>query len=510
MKKQHRRFRWAFAPFALAAAAALAAFAAGCGSGLLDTEDKDESFYTKRVIVTSDGGLSGTYGMDGRAVRVAITVSNGNFSREFMSRVNKATETEPIDVTDYFTVTTGTATQLLQSYTFKAITPVTNTLPDVGSTVSRGSGTFTAELSYKICGDDKLLEGGATSGAVKITASADVLDETTPLECAGSISYQFTVPEHELLSPTGSALYWAVRTIEQEKLEGLNAAVLLTTMFPVQKDFEQGVQIGTATGGAQVYAAKAIQKGSGKIFAVVNNATATESRYTGSVTIMLCGGILDERETSRNFTTHDAATTLLGPLYGLDFDETDGDVDKVAVGRYITPKLLPDGDGGFALCEDAKPETGWRGAYTYSDNNHLWKVNYDGSYVVEFDLMLDGIVSNDGRNGYSDFYLYNSSVDLSNELRANPPRSAMKETSWVWHFTGEATWLKSGTMQHYKVYVNYNQAAAASTVTVEVDGKVVETNTAVSGNGDVQGVLLEPARGTAQTIDNIRIYYASK
>lgn len=503
MKKQHRRFRWAFAPFALAAAAALAAFAAGCGSGLLDTEDKDESFYTKRVIVTSDGGLSGTYGMDGRAVRVAITVSNGNFSREFMSRVNKATETEPIDVTDYFTVTTGTATQLLQSYTFKAITPVANTLPDVGSAVSRGSGTFTAELSYKICGNEELLEGGATSGAVKITASADVLDETTPLECAGSISYQFTVPKHELLSPTGSALYWAVRTIEQEKLEGLNAAVLLTTVFPVKNDFKQGALIGTATGGAQVRAAKAIPKGSGKIFAVVNNATATASRYTGSVTITLSDDVIHPNE-EKEYTTDDAATTLLVPLYGLDFDETDGDVGKVAASSTLDPILVDDGAGGKALCEDAISANGSRGAYTYVDNSHLWKINYTDSYVVEFDLMLNGIISDQGN--YSDFYLYSNETALSDELRKNPP--VMQH--WVWHFTGEATWLKSGTMQHYKVYVNYNETAGASTVTVEVDGKVVETNTPVSGDGGVQGVFLLPVRRTAQTIDNIRIYYASK
>ena len=532
MKKQHRRFRWAFAPFALAAAAALAAFAAGCGSGLLDTEDKDESFYTKRVIVTSDGGLSGTYGMDGRAVRVAITVANGNFSREFMSRVNEATEAEPIDVTDYFTVTTGTATQLLQSYTFKAITPVANTLPDVGSTVSRGSGTFTAELSYKICGDDKLLEGGATSGAVKITASADVLDETTPLECAGSISYQFTVPEHELLSPTGSALYWAARTINDEKkpLEGLNAAVLLTTVFPVQKDFEQGEPIGTATGGALVYAAKAIQKGSGKIFAVVNNATAADSRYTGSVTITLYDDVIHPNE-EKDYTTHDAATTLLVPLYGLDFDEA-AVATEVVASPTLTPILVDDGAGGKALCENPKAAavSGPRAAFTVNPEapktDPVWHISYKGasSYVVEFDLMLDGIVSDDGRNNYSHFYLYNAAPTYKinggtfalngssnhEELTASPPSSEMRETSYVWHFTGEATWLTSGTMQHYKVYVNYNEAAGASTVTVEVDGKVVETNTAVNGNGDVQGVLLEPARGTAQTIDNIRIYYASK
>ena len=531
MKKQHRRFRWAFAPFALAAAAALAAFAAGCGSGLLDTEDKDESFYTKRVIVTSSGGLVGNYGMVGLDVRVTITVLNGNFSRELIQRIEKASDgvnedgtEKSIDVTDYFTVTTGTSDQLLKGYRFKAITPVTNSHPDVGSAVSRGSGSFTAVLSYTVC-DSKKLRQSVSTGSVQITASADALDETSPLECTGdSISYRFSSQSHELLTPSGSALYWAQDTVKAKKITTRNAATLLTTSYPIQRTLAKGDKIGETDTGAVVLAANTVQEGAGKIFAVVYD-QSNERGYTGSMTIRLDEGILDERETSRDFTTKDAATTLLVPLYGLDFDETGGVASTVATGPWLMPTLFADAGGGFALCETPKANnaTGYRGAFTVNPNaptsDPFWGITYADSYVVEFDLMLDGLAY---ETSYSYFYLYNgdvtyrsgfsgnSSTNQSEELTANPPNSKIQATSWVWRLTGEATWLTSGTMQHYKVYVNYDETAAASTVTVEVDGKVVETNTAVSGNGGVQGVLLEPARGTAQTIDNIRIYYASK
>ena len=533
MKKQHRRFRWAFAPFALTAAAALAAFAAGCGSGLLDTEDKDESFYTKRVIATSSGGLVGNYGMVGLDVRVTITVLNGNFSRELIQRIEKASDgvnengtEKSIDVTDYFTVTTGTSDQLLKGYRFKAITPVTNSHPDVGSAVSRGSGSFTAVLSYTVCDSEKLRKSVST-GSVQITASADALDETSPLECTGdSISYRFSSQSHELLTPSGSALYWAQDTVKEKNIKTRNAATLLTTSYPIQRTLAKGDKIGETDTGAVVLAANTVQEGAGKIFAVVYD-QSNERGYTGSMTITLDGGILDERETSRDFTTKDAATTLLVPLYGLDFDETGGVASTVAYGQYLKPTLFADAGGGFALCETPKANnaTGYRGAFTVNPDapksDQRWNITYAASYVVEFDLMLDGLAYSD-TNGtsYSYFYLYNNEAGANTKggsfdaggqaLTANPPNSVIQATSWVWRLTGEATWLTSGTMQHYKVYVNYNETAGASTVTVEVDGKVVETNTAVSGNGGVQGVLLEPARGTAQTIDNIRIYYASK
>lgn len=204
-------------------------------------------------------------------------------------------------------------------------------------------------------------------------------------------------------------------------------------------------------------------------------------------------------------------------IFREDFDNL-SDVSGIAASATLMPILVDDGAGGTALCEDATAVMGYRGGFTVNPDNpkdQFWHISYDGPYTVEFDLKLDGLVYT-SFSSYSHFYLYNSATDArmssggfslnttngTEQLTGNPPNSTMK--NWVWHFSADSPWLESGVTQHYKIFVDYNAEPGASIVQAYVDGKLVGTANDIGG-GDVQGVLLEPARGTAQTIDNIVI-----
>ena len=189
-------------------------------------------------------------------------------------------------------------------------------------------------------------------------------------------------------------------------------------------------------------------------------------------------------------------------IFREDFDNL-SDVSDIAASAYLMPTLVDDGTGGMALCEDATAVMGYRGGFTVNPDNptdQFWHISYDGPYTVEFDLKLDGLVYT-SFSSYSHFYLYNSATDAG-QLRGVYPHETMK--NWVWHFSADSPWLESGVTQHYKIFVDYNAEPGASIVQAYVDGKLVGTTNDIGG-GDVQGVLLEPARGTAQTIDNIVI-----
>ena len=383
---------------AFIAAAGMAVAIAGCGSGLLGDTDQDESYYVKYITATGSG-LTGNYGMKGIDRRLTITVSNGNFSREFMQRVNTARDDNPIDVTDYFTVTTGSKARLLTGYSFTAVSPVTNTVASVGTGITRDSGTLTVVLSYTIDGSDELRDSGTSSGTTTINASPDALGEENGMVCISDIGYSFSAPSHAFNAPTGSALYWAAATIKSKSLTGLNAATLLTTSYPLETGASAGDVIGTTDSGATVYAAKSFEKKEGSIYAIVHS-DSSDDHYTGAVTITLNSGFTHANEPGGGvFSTDDATETLWVPYYGLDFNEAnvvmDGTTTRndVSYGPYVQPSLVDDGEGGFALCEDGTSAAGWRGGFTINtdsatatDDPVHWKVNYANAktYVVEF------------------------------------------------------------------------------------------------------------------------------
>ena len=483
-----------------------------CGSGLLDDTDKDESFYPKRVAATAGSALTGEFGMSGTDKRITITVTNGNFSRELINRINDASDTKKIDVTDYFTLTTGTEGRVITDYAFKAVTKVTSSTTTVNSGLSYTSASFTAVLSFVINDSEELRAVRTTSGSISIAAAPAAIAEAEALECISDIGYTFTEPQHQVLTPTGSVLKHAVDTIKSKNLQGLSGATLLTLSYPLPSALPEGQSIGTANG-STVYVAKAAEAGSGKIYAILNNVNATAKTFSGNITITLDDGIVNAKETRNGgnvFTVADASDTVLVPLYGLDFNENTV-ADEVSYGPFVKPTLVDDGLGGWALCEDATSASGWRGGYTLNDDKTSvhWGIDYSkvSTYVVDFDLTFSALTYNDTQ--YTHFYLYNNattgntSKSDSQELSSNPPNVA----NYVLKLDGDEdrAWVKADTTQHYKLVVTYSATEGASIVETYIDGVLVKT-TADVGGGDVQGICLNPVRGTKQTIDNIRIY----
>ena len=200
------------------------------------------------------------------------------------------------------------------------------------------------------------------------------------------------------------------------------------------------------------------------------------------------------------FTAYNASS-VYQVYYAQDFDSEDLTVSDVFAGRYQNPELVADSNGGKALQENASSASGWRGAYTYENNSHLLNIDYTdiSKYFVEFDLALDNLYYSASSNP-TKFYIYNRAVNLSTELRGNPPVM----TNYVWKFDENAGWMKDdGTYQHYRLEITYSATAGATQVTVYVDDEKVSENSTDVGGGDVQGFLLDPCRGAKQTIDNI-------
>ena len=133
---------------------------AGCGSGLLDTEDDVRITYMETTART----LSGAYEYTASA-EYTLSLGNNSFSSAVVNDTKDATATEPVDVTKYFTIklyadadeTEPTIADLVDTYQLIAYAPI-----------SGSSATLTLFLTFK---------DAATAGAVDAT-TGKIADST--------------------------------------------------------------------------------------------------------------------------------------------------------------------------------------------------------------------------------------------------------------------------------------------------------------------------------------------
>ena len=373
-----------------------------------------------------------------------------------------------------------------------------------------GNYTFTAWVLQGYTGtltvlqDGSELSGTAENGKTTYTltkVTSGVVISANPLESTGAFA-SLDAPSYTQIAAAGVNYGGGTYSMAVIDLGDTK------TTAAIAKDAAVATGTVGSKSGLTFKAAENVAAGSTKIPVVVQ-----ATGLTGEATLTISNSAV-----SGVSTVYGDASAIYTIYAGQDFDTVNA--DDVAYSPYLPPILVDDGANGFALCEDASSAGGYRGAFTVNSNNPTgnprWELKYDGSYVVEFDLKLDGLANG---TSYSYFYLYNSDITYktsggkfvgnsngnTQELTANPPNTCIQAESLVWRLSGDAKWLKSGTMQHYRILVNYSAEVGKSTVTVYVDGEQID-ETIVTGKGDVQGVLLEPARTTKQTIDNIAVY----
>ena len=323
MKKQHRRFRWAFA------LAAVATLAVGCGSGLLDTEDK--ALPNSEVQMTLAKALDGTAGSNGTAT-LTITLLNGKFSENF----KKAAQAKG-SLSDFITLADSTANITLTSIT--ADDKVTAPENDTKWGVNKDDGTYTmytetvtATLGYTA--------GGAANGTVQLELKSGAIEGITATRIATAGRYAFVKGENVILTPDVASMNAVIALKKETSYAGkLVAAARISLESPTENENQiaKGAEIGSGTAGETlftVYAATDIPKGSGNLsLAIVSDEPSSESSYKGFVSFTFTADGITKKEFK-----YDDASRFWVPYYAEDFSS----VTNVNIADYAENATLPD------------------------------------------------------------------------------------------------------------------------------------------------------------------------
>ncbi|MCR5724624.1 MAG: hypothetical protein K6G80_06010 [Treponema sp.] len=527
---------------ALACAGFVTSFA-GCGTGLLDTEDEkfDPKFSVTLDSASAEKLSNVNYG-DVIDLDMTVSLQYATFNNAFKAVVNDETpsSTNPFDLLEdgYFTVSLEDAegNSLIapsesnpeeEAVSFAATSSLTQNIAGVeNSSYKAASATFKAHLTIELCDTGSALSTNLVIKSTSATGKAGLADalncSITPSDAVWGLSL-----------PSAGEIIAASKAVESGKTNG---ATILNLEGRVLKNIAAGTEIGTATLGGNTVTVKAFNAVSKKSRQIPVLLVSDGDFGAGTITLDSEYAAVSAKE-----VTADDVASIAVPYYGEDYDDYSfDDSTNITYKTYVNSKsqltqygyvltgtkedssnvtlayaqwVAPTLSKGVFV-HDATGQSGPRGVLTY-DGDHLWGeaatgLSYtDGQkYVVEFDLTVGDA---------SEVYLYNSAVSATKTDTTDPNSMdtlggiyvgnlslADKATNYVWGNTSTT----AGTY-HYKFVIDYKATAGESTITPYENG-VAGTAINDIGGGDAQGLVIVSARGTKTTLDNIVVYGLGK
>ena len=333
MKKQHRRFRWAFA------VATLAAFAAGCGSGLLDTEDK--ALPNSEVQMTLAKTLDGTPDTQ-NTVNLTVKLFNGQFEPDFVALAKEEGE-EGNDISKFFAV------EPAESIKDCVVKSGSYTTVEGGADLNAGiyvmpTVTVVAKLTYTV--------GKVSNGPVRITLKEDALKiKASRTVIAGT--YAFKEPTDDILLPDANAMKAAI-ALKDDYKDKLFATGRVSLINPTSAPISVKDELGSGTAGdtsIKILAAANIPAQKGELPLVIVSDDTTNGYYTGEVSFNLTHSAINGGN-AVSFTYNDASCFWV-PYYAEDYEAENASVDWTTgtPGRYDPILVAVDGNNFLTVTD---------------------------------------------------------------------------------------------------------------------------------------------------------------
>ena len=385
--KINRLFRSAAAMLTLAGlTAAFGATLAGCGSGLLDTEDEKLEPLMSITLDSSSKTLQDVAFGDGVTLTMKVSLANALYAQAFKDLLDEAnpTTTNPYDLLDdgYFELSlvdnTGKdVSNLLETKKFYATSKLTqNTSGASGSEFVPAEASFSAQLTVEIAESTEASTGKLVLKSTQATGRTNL---------KASTAYSFDVIEAAwgFDMPNAGEIIAAYASKAATGISGA-AVVSLPTGTRVKEDTPAGTTIGTATMGSDTVTVKTLTAVARKARSIPVLLVSSGSAFSaGNITLSadyLSRPADDSGDLVESISADDVAKIAM-PYYGEDFSKATA-AGKFSDNSNVTKSI----EKGQLKLVDAS--NGGNKRNTYSTAELGLPTTGDYSYRVEFDLSM--------------------------------------------------------------------------------------------------------------------------